>query len=287
MLAVNEARTCIWSAATTVLSHQQLNEFGRNGILRVSGAIAGAEIESMSALVWNNLERRYPVRRGRPETWTSQRINGLHALDKSVTFQEIGSAKVCQVLNDLLGSGNWQRPTRWGSLLIAFPEPVETWEVPCTSWHLDLPASDSQEESLAVRLFTCLQPLRHRGGATLAVAGSHLLVEDLARRNAGRRLRSADVRAALIRNYSWIKALCSHSETADRIGRFMNASSDVNGAELRVIEITGERGDVFLVHPLILHAPSTNCAAVPRMVLSTFIYRNGINAKTPIGNSRR
>jgi len=263
-----------------MLSDQQLNEFGRNGILRVSGAIAGAGIESMTALVWDNLERRYPVRRDQPETWISQRIYGFHALEKSVTFQEVGSAKVCQILNDLLGSGNWQRPTRWGSLLIAFPESAGPWEVPCTSWHLDLPPSDSLEELLAVRLFTCLRPLRHRGGATLAVAGSHLLVEDLMRKNAGWRLRSADVREALSRNYSWIKALCSRSETADRIGRFMNASSAVNGAELRVIEMTGEPGDVFLVHPLILHAPSTNCADVPRMVLSTFIYRNGINART-------
>jgi phytanoyl-CoA dioxygenase PhyH len=270
-----------------VLSHQQLNEFEHNGILRVSGAISSADIESMTTLVWDNLERRYPVRRDQPETWTSQRIYGLHALDKSVTFQEIGSAKVCQILNDLLGSGNWQRPTRWGSLLIAFPESVEPWEVPCTSWHLDLPASESVEELLAVRLFTCLQPLRHRGGATLMVAGSHLLVENLVRRNAGRRLRSADIRAALIRNYSWIKALCSHSEPADRIGRFMSASTAVNGAELRVIEITGEPGDVFLVHPLILHAPSTNCAPVPRMVLSTFVYWNGINARPPIENCKR
>ena len=238
----------------------------------------------MTALVWDNLERRYPLRRDRPETWTSQRIYGLHALDKSVTFQEIGSAKVCQMLDDVLGSGNWQRPARWGSLLITFPESTGRWDVPYTSWHLDLPASGSLAELPAMRLFTCLQPLHHGVGATLVVAGSHLLVKKLVQRNAGRQLRSADVREALIRSYPWMRALCSRSETADRIGRFMDVSAAaVDGSALRVIEMTGEAGDVFLVHPFILHAPSPNCGDVPRMVLSSFVYRNGMKTSRGTG----
>jgi len=269
-----------------VLNHRQLNEFERTGVLRVSGAIPGDDIEAMTALVWDNLERRYPFRRNRSDTWASQRINGLHALDKSVTFQEIGSAKVCQMLDDVLGSGNWQRPARWGSLLIAFPESTGRWDVPYTSWHLDLPVSGSFEELFVVRLFTCLQPLRHGGGATLVVAGSHLLVEDLIRRNAGQQLRSADVRETLIRSYPWMRALCSRAETADRIGKFMNVCIAVDGVELCVIEMAGEPGDVFLVHPLILHAPSTNCAGMPRMMLSSFVYRNGVDPGALYQNMR-
>lgn len=261
-----------------MLSQHQLNEFQRNGIVRVSRAISAADIEAVTAQVWDNIERRCPFRRNRPETWTSQRINGLHALDKSVTFEQIGNVKVCQMLDDVLGSGSWQRPVRWGSLLVAFPESNGRWDVPYMSWHLDLPASCLVKGLFAVRLFTCLLPLRHGGGGTLVVAGSHLLVEDLIPRHGRRRLRSADVRKALIRSYSWVRALCSPYEGADRIRRFMDSSTRVKRAELRVVEMTGEPGDVFLVHPLILHAPSTNCAGVPRMVLSTFAYRNGVAA---------
>lgn len=239
----------------------------------VRRAISVPEIEVIAVRVWENLERRYPFRRNRPETWRPQRINGLHALDKSVTFEQIGNAKVCRMLDDLLGSGDWQRPARWGSLLVAFPESNGQWDVPYTSWHLDFPASGSVKGLFALRLFTCLRPLCHGGGATLAVAGSHLLVEDLISARANRRFSSADVRKALIRSYSWVRALCSPYEAADRIGRFMDSSTGVKGSELRVIELTGEPGDFFLVHPLILHAPSTNCADVPRMVLSTFVYR--------------
>jgi hypothetical protein len=262
-----------------VLNRVQLSEFERDGIVRLRNAIPPVDIEAIASEVWDNLERRYPLRRNRPATWTSQRINGVHALDKSVTFEKIGGAEVCQVLKQVLGKGNWQRPIRWGSLLIAFPESNAQWEVPHASWHLDLPASGSFEGLFAVRLFTCLQPLHHGGGATLVAAGSHLLVEDLVRRKAGLRLHSADVRQALIRSYPWVRALCSRSETGARIARFMNVATAVDGAELRVIEMTGEPGDVFLVHPLLLHAPSTNCADVPRMVLSSFVFRNGADPR--------
>jgi hypothetical protein len=253
-----------------------LDEFERTGIVRLRTAIPAADIEAMTKQVWDNLERRYPFRRSRPNTWTAQRVNGLHALDRSVTFSEIGSTTICRMLDCVLGSGNWQRPARWASLLIAFPESSRQWDIPYASWHLDLPVSGSLEGMFVVRLFTCLRPLRHRGGATLVVAGSHLLVRDLIRTNPGRPVRSAHVREALIGSHPWIKALCSRSETANRIQRFMNVSSTVDAAELRVIEMTGEPGDVFFVHPLILHAPSPNCADLPRMVLSSFVYRNGV-----------
>jgi ectoine hydroxylase-related dioxygenase (phytanoyl-CoA dioxygenase family) len=40
--------------------------------------------------------------------------------------------------------------------------------------------------------------------------------------------------------------------------------------------MTGEPGDVLLTHPLLLHAPSKNCAASPRIVLSSTVYRSGV-----------
>jgi hypothetical protein len=70
----------------------------------VRRAISVPEIEVITARVWENLERRYPFRRNRPETWRPQRINGLHALDKSVTFEQIGNAKSAGCLTIYLGA---------------------------------------------------------------------------------------------------------------------------------------------------------------------------------------
>jgi hypothetical protein len=259
-----------------MFNSQQFVDFKRDGIVRVSRAIPAADVEAMTALVWDNLERRYPVRRNRPDTWTPKRINGLHALDDSVTFEEIGSATVCQMLDDVFGTANWQRPARWGYLLIAFLESHGPWDIPHGSWHLDFPASCSLQGMFLVRLFTCLRPVLHGGGSTLVVAGSHRLVEDVVRKNSHQRLRSADIRTALIQTYPWVRALCSRRDGADRIARFMDSATRINDIELRVIEMTGEPGDVFLVHALNLHAYSPNCSDAPRMVLSSFVYRNGV-----------
>ena len=49
-----------------------------------------------------------------------------------------------------------------------------------------------------------------------------------------------------------------------------------NDVELRVVETTGEPGDVWLTHPMLLHAPARNCASVPRLVLSSIVYRSGV-----------
>jgi hypothetical protein len=48
-----------------------------------------------------------------PESWTNLRLSGFNALEKSVTFEQVGSPAVCRMLDDVLGEGNWQRPARW------------------------------------------------------------------------------------------------------------------------------------------------------------------------------
>jgi Phytanoyl-CoA dioxygenase (PhyH) len=259
-----------------MLTQQQRDEFNRLGILRVAGAIAAADIEAMCACVWDNLTRRFAMLRNQPETWSPKRVLGSHALDKSVTFEQVGSARVREMLDDLMGQGNWRHPTQWGSLLVTFPESCERWDVPHPSWHLDFPASSRLGGLFVVRLFTCLAPLPPGAGATVMLAGSHLLAEKLVHGKA-ERWRSADVRNALIHTHPWVKALCSRDEDSNRIERFMNRGTTVEGVELRVVEMTGEPGDVYLVHPLMLHAPAPNCADIARIVLSSFVYRNDVS----------
>ena len=77
-------------------------------------------------------------------------------LPKSANFAQIGSPAVCEALDDLVGRGNWERPERWGSLLVTFPESRDPWDVPHQAWHLDFPVKLSNRGLFVVRLFTCL-----------------------------------------------------------------------------------------------------------------------------------
>lgn len=261
-----------------MLTLEQRDEFRRFGILRLPGAIASSDAREMCDSVWNALHRRYEVRRDAPDTWHARRITGIHDLPKSATFAQIGSPAVRKTLDDLLGRGNWQPPERWGSLLVTFPESREQWDVPRQVWHLDFPASASRslQGLFVVRLFICLAKLPPGGGGTVFVQGSHRLVENLCGNEGVERLRSADARNALIRTCPWIKELCSRDATGGRVQRFMESSEVFGDAELRVVEMTGEPGDVLLTHPLLLHAPAKNCASVPRLVLSSIVYRSGV-----------
>jgi hypothetical protein len=56
--------------------------------------------------------------------------------------------------------------------------------------------------------------------------------------------------------------------------------------ETYVVELTGDPGDVYLVHPLTMHASLPNCLATPRMVLSTTVYRRGIDCNVLYGPER-
>lgn len=260
-----------------MLTPEQREQFDRFGIVRLPGAIPRADADAMCDSVWDVLGRRHQILRDDPDTWKRQRVMGTNPIPKSMTFAQIGSPAVCAAMDDLLGRGNWQQPERWGSLLVTFPESRERWDVPHQSWHLDYPAARSMNDLFAVRLFTCLAPLEAGGSATVAVMGSHRLVQHLVAKDE-RRYQSADVRKALIRKHAWLKALCSRDEKADRVQRFMNTSVVVEGVELRVVEFTGEPGDVFLTHPWILHAPAKNCATTPRIVLTSTVYRSGVVA---------
>jgi hypothetical protein len=77
--------------------------------------------------------------------------------------------------------------------------------------------------------------------------------------------------------YCWMKELCSFDPAIDRVSRFMKSTTTLEDVDVRVVELTGDPGDVYLVHPLMLHASSPNCLAIPRMVLSTTVYRRGID----------
>jgi Phytanoyl-CoA dioxygenase (PhyH) len=259
-----------------MLTAGQREEFDRLGLVRIPAAVARNDALEMCDQVWDALRVRHRILREDPKTWKGRRLTGTHHLPKSVTFEKAGSSRVCEALDDLLGAQSWHRPERWGSLLVVFPDGAHQWQVPHKNWHLDFPAMRSLTGLFAVRLFTCLAKLEPGGGGTLFLAGSHRLVQRLAEGAQVERIRSADARKALIRNYPWVKELCSLDEKADRVRHFMDTATAVDGVELRVVEMTGDPGDVVLAHPMMLHAPAGNSREVPRIVLTATLFRAGV-----------
>ncbi len=259
-----------------MLTPDQMPEFERFGVVRVPGLIPRADADAMCARVWQALAHSCGALRHDPATWKGKRIIGMHPLPKSENFYEIGNSAVRSICDQMLGQGNWQAPERWASLLVAFPDSAEPWQLPHQTWHLDYPVSPEMRGLFALRVFTVIAPLASHGGGTLMAAGSPRLFQKIAARGGAQRLQSADARKLLVRDYPWFKALCSKDGNSDRVRRFMSAPSMVDGVEVRVVEVMGEPGDGYLMHPWMLHNLSPNCLATPRIQLNTTVYRSGV-----------
>ncbi len=158
--------------------------------------------------------------------------------------------------------------------LITFPTGAR-WEVPHRTWHHDMSPSNCVGRLPTVRVFTFLEPVAPRGGGTCYVTGTHRLGIEAASRTPGVRTHTQDTLNVLKREHPWFKALCKEG-VGDRVQRFMVDGDIVNGVGVKVREMTGEPGDIVLIHPALLHAAhAENERPNPRMMLMAFLGESG------------
>ncbi len=238
------------------LTPNQSEEYAREGVVRISGAIDLDAIEGMTS----TLKRKLAARR-------EQVARPAQLSSKTGEFNAMASPELRAILDQILGA--WEEPANWGLPLVSFHTGEPTWDVPHAHWHLDLGARPG--ELRLARAFAVLAPSRPTGGGTGYVAGSHRLFQALATK-IGRALPSAKARRHLEAQSPWLAALTSRRQDEDRVRRFMQEGCEVDGIHLRVCEMLGEPGDIILMHPLMLHAPTSNVLATPRMMLTQFVY---------------
>ena len=108
-----------------------------------------------------------------------------------------------------------------------------------------------------------------RGGGTLILSGSPgLLIEQERRLTARERHGSITaLRDRFHRSHPWLLALTGQAPSpADRIAAFMDRETLVDGVPLRVVELTGEPGDMVFCHPVMVHCAAQNRGARPRFM---------------------
>ncbi len=253
-----------------MLTPTQLAEFAETGIVRLPGAVSRADASLMCDRLWQELAARHGMRREDPATWRSGLVSGLQQISRSDAFAPARSDTVQEAARRLLGPCAAQRVV---NPLVSGPSRDPQWTLPHTGWHLDLPARGS-EETPGLRVFTFLDHVEPRGGATAVVLGSQRLTGRIARdRGVDGALSSRQVRETLRRREPWIHELFSSGEPEARERRFLEEGTRVEGVALRVAELTGEPGDVVLMDLRVLHAATPNCLAHPRMVLGQVIHR--------------
>ena len=255
------------AAQLTTLAPADIQRFERDGYVVVRQAFSPADAQVMEQQWWRELEDTHGIRRDDRTSW--HQIRGdLKAAKRDPVQARILTGRVRGVLDDLLGPGAWPPPRDWGRPLVTFPEPGAR-EVPTRLWHWDNPCELHLDRPRALFVVSFIGPVASGGGGTLILSGSpRLLIRQERRLPASQRCGSiATRRERFHRSAPWLMALTRLAPSpADRIAAFMDTETTVDGVPLRVVELTGEPGDMVFCHPVMVHCAAPNRGPRPRFM---------------------
>lgn len=208
--------------------------FRTDGFVKVEQAAPRAAADAARALLW----RQLGVSPDDPASWT-QPVMWASDLTGSGPFGELArSRRLAEALDAVCGAGGWLPRGSLGNIPVRFPvsPPAED-----RGWHIDLntPLPDGSwvvtGRPHTMLLLTLLSEVTIDDAPTRIRAGSH-----------------QDVAAVL------------GDEPLDAVsaGRLVDAAS----ADRPVTHATGSPGDMYLVHPLTVHAADEHRGRTPRFM---------------------
>lgn len=251
-----------------MLTQQQRDEFAATGLLRLPQSIPTAEAQRMADRIQEHLASEESIRRNADAAWKAEHPTGMQPLNRAGAFDAVATGSVPLALDDLWGAESWHRPRHWGRPLVTNSVPGVEWDVPTTGWHLDI-AADRLGEPPIITVFVILAPLRPYGGGTLLVTGSHRLVRRYDAEIRQGRYLNRTCRRVLGTRHSWLAELwaAEPDPDIDRRHRFLQEGAVLDEIPVRVVELTGEPGDAFLMRADLFHCSAPNGRIEPRMML--------------------
>lgn len=264
-----------------MLTPQQRDAFFQQGFLRLQNLMPRDLVARMVDRIWAVLEERKGMVRHDPTTWIEGGVRGIGDINRESIFRPFGTPQLTSLINDLLGTTNWQQPSSWGQILVTFPAATWSWnslfqgqvEVDTISWHTDYPYDTPQDQLSGVQVFCLLADLESGGGGTLVMQGSHRLIQQFVRKQSAHTLQKMKrARLALLGSDPWFASVSQAISLPRPEPWFAEQQGIVDGVAVSVTELTGKAGDVYLTHPWLLHAISPNCNPVPRMMCTQRIH---------------
>lgn len=254
-----------------VLSPDDLDRFRERGFVRVPQAFDPSLARALHDVVWDELADSFEIERHDRSTWRtppkSPQGAKVHPLN-----ERLPDERFLGIIGDLLGHDDWQRPPAWGGFLVTMPEAAGTrWNVPKALWHWD-----GMHDTRGLVIFSFYSSVATGGGGTLLLEGSHRAVrahydacsdEELARPH-------REHRKAFFGSHPWLVDLVGQGPMpdGDRVAAFMDGEVELGGSTCRIAELTGEPGDAVFCDVRMVHSPAPNCAEVPRVMRSKFLF---------------
>ena len=250
-----------------------VDRFAEEGVVELRGAFSAAEAAAMRSVIWDDFEERTGLRRDDPATWPAggpdfhlRSLKGLPVFEPVLRNDGMRAA-----LDGILGT--WVPPKRRSlRLLVTFPSPGP-WVMP-VGWHFDGSFERSTVPVRWVQLWALLDRVEPCGGGTLLLAGSHRLVDRYGRGPLpdAHRPGSGVNWARFMAHHALLREL-AQGGSVERPGRErIDRAEDVDGVPVRVIEVCGDPGDVFLSHGDTFHCVSPNTSSRLRLMMTCFVH---------------
>jgi hypothetical protein len=217
------------------MTPEQERTFREQGILLLPGGLPRSQVEPLRQRILDDLKRlnvraagktvsaqfsKLPAFQQITRLSAALNADGLHArLTSEVTRSAIESLSESRFV------------AAQAQFLVSLPN-QGAWRLDALNWHTDLSATPSSPLP-GIQLFALIDDVKPQGGATLAIAGSHL-------RNA--------------------------REIRQILRRSGDLAAELRRENLPLVEMHGKAGDVYLMDMRVLHTPSINSTNRLRMM---------------------
>ena len=238
-----------------------------NGFAYLKQGIDRETAENVSTDVWNYLEL-VDVYRNRTASWPVGRpqrgpvFRAIRDYEEGLLplFSEKFERDIATLINPKLRVGQEK------ILYMTFPnanQDLNRWRVPWAMWHNDF-TGDGTGKPRAYLGFVLLNDVQAGGGNLVLLSGSHRLSEVIAPQHA------SAIMKQLSRKSTVLEHLWDRSEGA--LGAQVGERCTVDGIELQILEMIGNKGDVFILDGSLLHAPTSNERSYVRLAAKCFLY---------------
>lgn len=235
-----------------MLTDKQRAAFAEDGVVRLPGAVPENDALRMADTIRQFLAG---------EDDLVEHPGGFQPLKQA--FAAIAESSIPAAFDDLFGSEGWERPRHWGRPLVTNRVSAQPWDVPTDSWHIHHRSDSGVLQR--VNFFVVLSRLRPRGGGTLFLTGSHRLIAQFGDSGA----RTKALQKALGRRDPWLAELWGSAvqPQSNRQQRYLVDGAVIDGVPMRVVEVSGEPGDTYLMRSDTFHARSPITFDEPRIML--------------------
>jgi len=227
-----------------VLSDADLENFVRNGFVKLEGAFSKAVADQGRSILW----RDTGCDPDEPKTWTKPVIRlGLYGQEPFA--QAANTAILHSAFDQLAGKGRWLPRMSLGTFPVRFPSPDDPGD---TGWHIDI--SFKTEPTGADDLLGWRANITSKGRALLML----FLFSDVGPDDAPTRIRAG--------SHLDIARMLAPAADHGLSLRELAANGFAETAERPEVLATGARGTVYLCHPFLVHAAQPHRGTQPRFM---------------------